>query len=135
MGLWKRIVRVFVCRRKSGRRVDKYAAKLYPKIKLVMEETKPYLNPEFSLYDLAHLVGTNRTYITETLRKHNTCFVTLKREYRVNFLIGLLTSEPYKYDVKELALLAGFSDERRMCDTLKRYHPDVYNLLRSLVKK
>jgi hypothetical protein len=135
MDLWRRIFRLFGWKFRGGRRVDKYTSRIYPRIKSVMEEKSPYLDPEFSIYDLARLVGTNRTYITETLKRYNSSFVALKREYRVNFLIGLLTGEPYKYDLKELAVLAGFGDERRMCDNLKKYHPDVYNLVRSLVKK
>ena len=135
MGLWRTLIR-----EKKGRvmrriRYSKISEELYPQIRRVMERDKLYLNQEFSLDELCKLLGSNRTYVSYALSAHNVRFLSMLRCYRVDFLIDLVTGSPGKYDLEGVALLSGFPNARTMLHQLRKYHPDVYSLVRSLVKK
>ena len=83
--------------------------RLYARILQIMEDKKPYLDPQFNLCQLANLACTNRTRLSSTLNNQpGMNFSRWLANYRVKHLIQefskCLTQEP-----KELYKKAGFT--------------------------
>lgn len=75
----------------------------------LMEEKKPWRDPEFDLITLAHLAATNRSQLSALLNSETEKgFSYWLAEYRVNDLIRLVESYPEK-SMDELYPLAGFA--------------------------
>lgn len=74
-----------------------------------MEEERPYLNPQFSLCELANLVFTNRTRLSSTLNHlAGMNFSRWLSAYRVNHLIRVLNAHPGR-EPQEVYKEAGFT--------------------------
>lgn len=86
---------------------------LQNKITRILEETKPYKNPDFSLSDLADLIHVDKVKVSYTINKvMETNFTSLVNKYRVNEFILLSESNDYKnYSILGIATEAGFSSK------------------------
>ena len=73
--------------------------RLYARILQIMEDKKPYLDPQFNLCQLANLACTNRTRLSSTLNNQTGMNFSLIREFS-----KCLTQEP-----QELYKTAGFT--------------------------
>lgn len=66
---------------------------LYYRVLLVMEKDRPFLNPELTISLLAKAAITNRTHLSTAInRMTGTNFSTWLAEYRVNYVIHLMTT-------------------------------------------
>lgn len=117
-----------------SRRLLKVSERTYPRIIVVMEERRPFLKHEFSMSDLCELVGSNRTYVSSTLKLHGTSFPTLVNSFRCRYIAELLDEGKLPDDLEDVAVIAGFPSKRAMISNLKRFAPDVYIRVRQIVK-
>ncbi|MCQ2177529.1 MAG: helix-turn-helix domain-containing protein [Bacteroidales bacterium] len=81
---------------------------IYGKVVQYMEDVRPYLRDDYSIYDLAGDVGYNRAYISHVI---NVCYGKNFRQfingYRVRYSVGLMQENP-GLKVVELAVKSGF---------------------------
>lgn len=124
----------FVRSRRLKVRLERVSSRTFPKIIQVMEGERPFLNEEFTLNDLCELVGSNRTYVSNSLRLNNTNFAKLVGEYRCQYVSELVENSSSLRDLEDVAFLAGFPSKRAMIANLKRFAPDVYVRVRQIVK-
>lgn len=67
---------------------DDFYRGLYYRVLLVMENERPFLNPELNMSLLAKAVATNRTYLSTAInRMTGSSFSVWLAEYRVNYVI------------------------------------------------
>lgn len=72
---------------------DDFYRALYYRVLLVMEKERPFLNPELNISLLAKAAITNRTHLSTAInRMTGTNFSTWLAEYRVNYVIHLMTT-------------------------------------------
>lgn len=91
----------------SARDLPKMSA-LYQKIVSMLEETQPYLDPDYGINDLARDVFTNKTYLSKTINVvSGRNFRQFINYYRVKHSITLMTDNP-KLTVEDLAKNSGF---------------------------
>lgn len=82
---------------------------LYSRIKDLMEEQKPYLDPELSETKMASMVFSNQNYLSRTVNTmSNLNFKQFLNSYRVQYAEGLMRKDP-RMQVKEIASLSGFN--------------------------
>ena len=75
----------------------------------LFEEERIYLNPELTLNDVARLVGTNRTYLSEYFNHEcNTSFNDYINNLRLTYAEKLLSSNN-ELSIEEIATIAGFN--------------------------
>jgi len=85
-----------------------------------MQETKPYLNPEFQLMDLRAVLPMNRTYLSNFIRDEFGCtFYQLVNKYRIEEAKRLLTEQP-ELKMAEVARLSGYSSQNVFTNTFTR---------------
>lgn len=81
---------------------------LYRRMCEIMDENKPYLNPEYTIDDLAKSLYTNRGYLSKMI---NICtksnFSLLMNTYRIRYAVELFRQNP-KLKVSELSETSGF---------------------------
>jgi AraC-like DNA-binding protein len=97
---------------KSGLK-EQYASEYLEKLILFVEDNKPYLNRDLSIYDLSKMTGIPRHYITQILNeKHKKNFFTFINEYRVKEVIERF-SDPKcdHYTILAIAYDAGFNSK------------------------
>ncbi len=81
---------------------------LYGRITGIMDSRKPYLNPDYTLQDLADATYINRTYLSRTINAvAGKNFRQFVNGYRVQYAVELLEDNP-RLTVGELAEKAGF---------------------------
>ena len=86
-------------------------AELMDRLLQMMEEEKPYLNPDLKVTDIAEALGTNRVVLSNCIKsRHNCTFPQFVNTYRVALAQQMLISRP---DIKlaEVWTAAGFSSE------------------------
>lgn len=77
----------------EGTSDDDFYRNLYYRVLLVMEKERPFLNPELTISLLAKAAITNRTHLSTAInRMTGTNFSTWLAEYRVNYVIHLMTT-------------------------------------------
>jgi YesN/AraC family two-component response regulator len=78
-----------------------------------LNKTKPYKNPEITAFDFCYHFHTNRTYLSESIRKSfNLNFRGLINLYRVNEakdLIDKAAKNNYSIELEDIAEKSGFS--------------------------
>lgn len=83
--------------------------KLYGRVMKILENGRPFLDPDYSLQDLANAAFTNKTYISKTI---NTMggknFRQFVNAYRVQYAVELLRENP-RLTVSQLAERSGFN--------------------------
>ena len=81
---------------------------IYKKIILLFDEKKVYLDPTLSLIELSEIVGTNTTYLSNTINQYFGCNLrTLINKYRIDYAKQLLTID--RHCIKELHKKSGFA--------------------------
>lgn len=81
---------------------------IYKKILLLFDEKKVYLDPTLSLIGLSEIVGTNTTYLSNTINQYFGCNLrTLINKYRIDYAKQLLSIE--RCNLKELHKKSGFA--------------------------
>ena len=84
-------------------------ARLYIRIREVMNNEQPFLDPNLTLSKLARIVGTNRTDLSQTLNSQTKAnFNKWLSTYRVNHISLQIKAHPEK-SLDELFPLSGFS--------------------------
>lgn len=83
---------------------------LYRKAVVFMEESKPYLDPDFDMEELSRRLYTNRTYLSKTINlMSETNFRTFLNNYRINYAADLIRRDPH-LKVKEVASMSGYNN-------------------------
>ena len=87
-----------------------------------MEEDKPYLNSNFSVSQLAMLVGENPNYISKALSQYGkTNFLAFVSQYRVREVKQIMTDPAYQnYTLVSIGLEAGFNSKATFNRTFKK---------------
>jgi AraC-type DNA-binding domain-containing proteins len=81
---------------------------IYKKILLLFDEKKVYLDPTLSLIGLSEMVGTNTTYLSNTINQFFGCNLrTLINKYRIDYAKHLLAIDTHC--IKELHRRSGFA--------------------------
>lgn len=82
---------------------------IYQKVCESLEKDRVYLRPSLSLSELSVIVGTNTTYLSNTI---NTCFGrnfrTLINDFRIGYAVGLFLREGGATRVKGLHARCGY---------------------------
>lgn len=94
--------------------LDKEAAqKLYEKLLSVLEEKKPYLDPELTLNDLARMVDTSPNLLSQVINSiEQKTFYELVNELRVKaFLLQVKLPENRQYTLLTIAYDCGFNSK------------------------
>ena len=82
-----------------------------------MRETKPYLNPDFQLMDLRHVLPMNRTYLSRFIRDEFGCtFYQFVNKYRIEEAKRLMTEQP-EMRLADVATRSGFSSREAFART------------------
>jgi AraC-like DNA-binding protein len=96
-----------------------------------MENEKPYLDCDLTIYDLSEELDISRHYLTQIINeKINKNFYDFINEYRLNESIRLMTEEKSgKYTILQIAFDAGFKSKSSFNSIFKRltqYTPTQY---------
>lgn len=83
------------------------------KILTTLQQERPYLNPDFSLQDMASLTGIDKFKISLTLsRGMNTNFTSLVNQYRIEAFINLVNSRGLdNFNQMGIAMESGFNSK------------------------
>ena len=85
-----------------------------------MRETKPYLNPDFQLMDLRHVLPMNRTYLSRFIRDEFGCtFYQFVNKYRIEEAKRLMTEQP-DLKIEDVAIKSGFSSRSSFTQTFTK---------------
>lgn len=86
----------------------------------VLEEDKVFLRPDIHIEDVAKMLFTNRTYITQLMRQeYGLSFIEYVNVARIQHSQSLLYSSTLTLD--EIAEQSGFSSASNYCRAFKRY--------------
>ena len=92
---------------------------LMERINQLMDEQKPYLNSDLKLQDMADMLGSNRTYISDSIKSAtNQTFTQFVNTYRVNHAKELLRNSP-DMKISAIASESGFGNEASFFRTFK----------------
>ena len=97
---------------------------MYNKICQYLEDSRPYLDPEYSLENLARELISNKSYVSRVINEASGLnFCQLMNRYRVNFAKEMFHKNP-DLKLKELSELSGFNSQvtfnmafKLFCDT------------------
>ena len=95
------------------------ANKLIERIRQLMDEQRPYQNSDLKVKDVAHLLGTNSRYISDSIKQTEQCtFSMFINKYRIAYAQQLMRRQP---DIKliEVYLKSGFANEISFFRTFK----------------
>lgn len=83
---------------------------IYKEVLYNLDSKQIYLDPSLSLIKLSSVVGTNTTYLSNSINKYFGCnFKTLVNRYRIEYCKKLLGNNPISVPIKEIAKKCGFS--------------------------
>ena len=86
-------------------------APLFQRICQLMDEEQPFLNSELKIADIAILLGTNVTYISNSINSQKGCsFIQFVNGYRIDYAKQLLRKHPDK-KISEVWAASGFANE------------------------
>lgn len=88
------------------------------RIEEVMETKQLYLDAHFTAVELAEILGTNRTYLTNAIKTKYDNFYHLVNSYRLNYADDYQKSHP-EVKKEQLATLSGFGSYRSYVRALK----------------
>ncbi len=83
-----------------------------------IESSRCYLDPDFSLAQMAQVMRTNHHYVSSAIARLNSNFNILLNSYRVKHAIGELEKNP-NYKINELAIESGFNNRRTFYNAFK----------------
>lgn len=88
----------------------------------VMQKSKPYLKKDISLKQVAELIMTNRTYLSEAISNElNRNFNELINEYRVREARRLLSEKNDNHSIEAIANLVGFGSRSTFNSSFKKF--------------
>lgn len=103
----------------TGKTNVNFNADLMQRISQMMDEQQLYLNTDLKLQDLADLLGTNRTYIIDSIKAaRGQSFTQLINSYRIEHAKQLLRRQPDK-KMSTIATESGFTTETTFFRTFK----------------
>ena len=83
---------------------------IYKEVLYNLDSKQIYLDPSLSLIKLSSVVGTNTTYLSNSINKYFGCnFKTLINRYRIEYCKKHLGNNPMSVPIKEIAKKCGFS--------------------------
>ncbi len=83
---------------------------IYKEVLYNLDSKKIYLDSSLSLIKFSSVVGTNTTYLSNSINKYFGCnFKTLINRYRVEYCKKQLSANPLSVPIKEIAKSCGFS--------------------------
>ena len=83
---------------------------IYKEVLYNLDSKQIYLDPSLSLIKLSSVVGTNTTYLSNSINKDCGCnFKTLINKYRIEYCKKLLGNNSMSIPIKEIAKKCGFS--------------------------
>lgn len=92
----------------AGEGTDKF---IYSKLCRFMKDNRPFLNPLYSLDNLAKDIATNKTYISKILNENSDLnFCQWVNRYRVDFAREQFVKDP-SLKVRELSDMSGFNSQ------------------------
>ena len=81
---------------------------LYDKVLNIMDEKRPYLDPELKMSDLSAMLFTNKVYLSRTINVVSGMnFSQFINSYRVEYAKDLMSKDP-RLQVQEVATMSGF---------------------------
>lgn len=87
----------------------------------LMEEDRYFLGENISIDDMAHQLGTNRTYVTRMMREeYGLTFIEYINVARIQYSQKLLYTSP-DITLEEVAMKSGFQSTSNYCRAFKRY--------------
>lgn len=90
----------------DGRKGDE----LFTKVKELMEEEHVYRNPDLSIESLAHMAGTNRTYLSRLINERTgVSYANFVNDYRLDEIILALSDPSNTASIKSISIEAGFA--------------------------
>lgn len=99
-------------------RIENKRLDLYKMIEKGMEKDKLYLDSDLTLPVFALKMGTNRTYVCETLKYRGTTFTKFVNMYRLRYLLSILDDSIQNYEAETIAKKSGFRSRRVMDSVL-----------------
>ncbi|WP_321425269.1 helix-turn-helix domain-containing protein [uncultured Bacteroides sp.] len=85
-------------------------AHIYKTVLYNLDSKQIYLDSSLSLIKLSSMVGTNTTYLSNSINKYFGCnFKTLINRYRIEYCKNLLGTSPISVSIKEISKECGFS--------------------------
>lgn len=90
-----------------------------------MEETRPYLHPDFKLMDVVAVLPLNRTYLSMVFNNGwGASFCNVVRDYRIRHAEELLVHHP-ELSISRISELSGFSSPSTFYRTFVLLHDNV----------
>ncbi|NNE76497.1 MAG: AraC family transcriptional regulator, partial [Pricia sp.] len=100
----------FIKYEKTGLTED-FSLELKEKLHHIMENEKPYLNPEIRLDTIADLLNVSRHHASQVINEHfSTHFFDFINQYRIQEAERLLSVEKSKQSIKNIAYSSGFNN-------------------------
>lgn len=93
--------------------------KLVAELHRVLEEEKVFLRPDIHIDDVARMLFTNRTYVTQLMRQeYGLSFIEYVNVARIQYSQSLLYSAQMSLD--DVAMKSGFQSTSNYCRAFKR---------------
>lgn len=107
----------------KARFTDDQAQELINKLTRHMEEEKPYLNPELTLYDLSSQLNLSKNELTDLLNNHlGKNFFAFVNEFRLKAVIRKFENPDYShYTIIAIAYDCGFNSKSTFNSIFKQY--------------
>jgi AraC-like DNA-binding protein len=107
----------------KARFTDEQAEELINKLNRHMEEEKPYLNPELTLYDLSSQLNLSKNELTDLLNNHlGKNFFAFVNEFRLKAVIRKFENPDYShYTIIAIAYDCGFNSKSTFNSIFKQY--------------
>jgi len=100
----------FVKYEKTGL-TENFSIELKEKLQNIMENEKPYLDPEIRLDTIAELMDVSRHHASQVINEHfSTHFFDFINQYRIQEAERLLSIEKSKQSIKNIAYSSGFNN-------------------------
>lgn len=116
---------------------NKLSQDLAAKLKVIMENSKPYKNNELRLDDLAHLVGVSSYYLSQIINEqYQKNFYDFVNEYRARSAAELLITNQDS-NITQVAFNAGFNNRVSFNNAFKKHTgmtPSQYRRSRNTVR-
>jgi AraC-like DNA-binding protein len=94
---------------------------LYAQIEKYFESAQPYVNPDFTIIQLASALNTNTTYVSKAIKQEsNVNFSVYINQYRVDKIKKMLQDKSNKYTLEYVATACGFRHQSTFNKTFKQ---------------
>jgi len=90
---------------------ESFSTELKEKLVTLMEDSKPYLNPDLRLNDLADMLDISRHHASQIINEHfNTNFFDFINKYRVEEAERMLDDDGLDLNITDIAFQSGFNN-------------------------